>query len=152
MQVSHGWAWEDSINLLFLHLFTVPQQICQCCCLIPVPACSTPKTNLYFPHQTACLCFYLCFCMTCIWLPGQGSVRVKPSTNHNLSSSISRDLADSVVQMSLGHYHRLSCSSEPEVTTAPSVHKHVEFCPRHVVIGNEQSQLATPNVMWTLHR
>lgn len=153
MQVSHGWAWEDGINLLFLPHFTVPQQICQYYCLIPVPAaaCSTSMTNLFFPH-CMCLRFCLCFCMLCTCLPGQGSVIVKPSTNHNLNSSISRELDDSIVQMSLGHYHRLSCSSEPEVTTALSVGKHVQFCPRHVVTGNKQSQLATPNVMWTLHR
>lgn len=132
MQVSHGGAWEDRKSTHFLPLLTVPQQICQRYCLIPVcaAACSASATvtNLFSPTGVKvsdcvcmCLCLSLCFCMPCTCLPARGSVRVKPPTNYNLNSSINRELADSAVQMSLGHYHRLSCSSKPEVTTALSV-------------------------------
>lgn len=54
-------------------------------------------------------------------LPAHGSIRVKRPANYNLNSSISREQTDSTVQMSPGHYHRLSSSSKPEVTTAPLV-------------------------------
>ena len=61
-------------------------------------------------------CKSACFCTPC--LQAQGSIRKKPSANYKLYSSINREQTDSKVQMILGHYHRLSSSSKPKVTTA----------------------------------
>ena len=117
----------------FLPLLTFPQQICQRYCLIPARAaaifqhlqsvCSPTGAKMsnhismvVFVYARAWVSVCHIHALKALWC-----VKAKPSANYNLNSSISSEQADSAVQMSPGHYHRLSCSSKPEVTTAPSV-------------------------------
>lgn len=133
--VSHGKAWEDHINLLIFsfpslsHSKSVSVIALFLYVLLPISVSATAHT-LFVPWQVI-RCWlvyvqefvfvYLCFCLPCTCLPAHVSVRVKHSANYNVSSSIRNKQTDSVVQISLGHDHRLSGSSKPEVTTTLSV-------------------------------
>lgn len=152
----------------FLLPLTVPQQICHCYSFILVRAaacscicngaqsvCSLTAAEVS-QCVCACVCLRMClrFCMPCTCLPAQGSIRVKLLAKYNLNSSISREQTDRAVQMSPGHYHRLSSSSKPQVETAgvPSVH-----CPRHgfrewketVEVSHTEWNINPPSVMIT---
>lgn len=94
------------------------QQICQRYCLTPTSVTLTAAEEPSSVCAGVRLCVQACFCMLCRWLLAHGCVRLKLPANYGLNASISREQTDSAARVSLGHYHRLSCSLKPEVTTA----------------------------------
>lgn len=134
MQVSHGGAREDRINLLIFSLCSLShsKSVSVTASFLHVLLPSSSICSQFVPQQVegveshiyGCVCFMhvLVFLYAKVHaLKALWCVRAKPPANYNLNSSISSEQADRAVQMSPGHYHRLSCSSKPEVTTAPSV-------------------------------
>lgn len=122
MQVGHGGAEE---SLLESYKSTnLPHCTANLSALLPHPYKCDPdrcRGAIQCLCRCASVCTGLCFCMLCRWLLAHGCVRLKLPANYSLNASISREQTGSAARVSLGHYHRLSCSLKPEVTTALSV-------------------------------
>lgn len=131
MQVSHGGAGDDRINLLTCSLSSLSS--CKSVSVItsfPYVLCllHLQRGSFSFSPQTGVevsevLC--LCFCMRCTCPP-------PPPTNYNLNSSINRELADHAVQ------------SEPEALpgaqeSGRACECAAMFCSRQMVGGGNES-------------